>query len=126
MGAAPILFELLDLLISEAVGLEVAPRTQTTLIAKSQITNYPNCALRRVFIEAAIRHAKNFACSDAVGLVTRIVRGIESAIGVKFPLLVRKPSEVPRFDAGEVAAKELVSGRRRDHAAREITNNPQR
>src|SRR5262249_14894171 len=126
MGRAPIELELLHLRIGETIGLELAPRIEAALVAEGQIARFANFPLWRFVGIRAVRDTKDFAGSDAVGLVARIVRGVEAAIAVELPTFIRDPSQAPRLDAGEVASDQYVLESSADHGATQIADNSQR
>src|SRR5262249_20756776 len=88
-------------------------------------TGFANFPLRRFIGVHAVRDTEDFAGSDAIRLITRIVRGIEPAIAVELPVLIRDPGQAPGLDAGEITSNQYVLGSSTDHGATQITDNSQ-
>src|SRR5262249_55493856 len=78
--------------VTEAVRLELAPGVQSALVTECQVACLADFALRRLGVEGAVGDAKDFASSDAIGLITGIMGRIEATVGIELPLLVADPS----------------------------------
>jgi hypothetical protein len=81
----PFSFEDLDLGVGKLVRFELAPGWQAALIAERQITDLANAAFRRALVETAGPFAKDLAGGGAIRLVSRILGGVVSPIGVQLP-----------------------------------------
>src|SRR5262245_32057570 len=126
MRCAPLDLELLDLFVRKLVRLEFPPGAECARISEGEIACFPNTTLGRLLSEAAIRHTENLARGDAIRFVARIVRGVKATVAFELPLFTGGPRQHAAFDAAEIAAEQLITGRCADGRAAAFPNDGQR